>query len=318
MRRLDTLKIKKKSFSIEIEPPNLGRSIKDVFEMLDPLVALGVEYVDITYHPEQIVGHEQLNGEKVPIYQRKKPGTAGVAGAILGKYNNRIQPVPHVICTGFTKYETEEYVIELSYLGVENMLALRGDSAKGPNDESLPFIPVKGGHSHASELIQQIINLRKGAYVGAKEGGAIDFCIGAGCYPEMHPESFSLEQDILFLKKKVEAGAEYLTTQLFFDNEKFYAFIDEARKHGIDVPILPGLKPITQASHLASLPQIFSCTFPQGLQERISKAEDKEEAKKIGIDHCIQQSQDLLNNGFTHLHFYAARKAPIEEIIKAL
>ncbi len=318
MRRLDLLRTAQKSFSVEIEPPTLGRSIQDVFDLLDPLVKRGVGFVDITYHPEQIVGYEQVNGDSHPVYQRKKPGTAGIAGAILGKYANKVQPVPHAICTGFTKYETEEYLIELSYLGVQNVVALRGDPARGPNNEHIPFMQVKGGHAYASELIAQIRNLRKGGYVGAKDGDPVDFCIGAGCYPEKHPEASTFEQDLAHLQKKIDSGTDYLATQMFFDNEAFYRFIELAQKTGIHIPILPGIKPLTSSSHLKTLPGIFGCIIPEYLRGKILQAKDKEEVKKVGLEHCINQCRDLMSNGFSHLHFYAARKAPILEVIEAL
>jgi len=305
--------------SVEIEPPNLGRSVRDVFDVLDPLVNLGIQYIDITYHPEQIVAYVQENGERFAVSQRKKPGTSGVAGAILGRYGNRVQTVPHVICTGFTRHATEEYLVELAYLGIENLMALRGDSPKGPNGEHLEFTRTRGGHEHANELIRQIVDLRNGTYVGAKEGEPLDFCVGAACYPEGYSRNQSTEDDLRWIKEKVQAGADYLVTQMFFDIDVYKRFVEKTRKIGIEVPIVPGLKPISVHRHLQVLPEIFGCSIPKQLADQIERyRESKDDLKKVGVDWCVRQCQDLKEFGSPSLHFYAARGSPIEDVVRGL
>ncbi|MBI5398902.1 methylenetetrahydrofolate reductase [Candidatus Woesearchaeota archaeon] len=320
MKAIDALKQSNGGLiSVEIEPPMVGRSIKEVFDVLDPLVDCGVAYVDITYHPEQIIGHVKVNGDSFPVSMRKKPGTVGVAGAILGRYGSRgVVPVPHVICTGFTKYSTEEYLIELGFLGVENVMALRGDPAGGIESRQ-QFCPAPGGHAHANELVMQIADLKRGVYVGAKSGESIDFCVGAGCYPEGHAESRSPDEELRWLKMKVYAGVDYLTTQMFFDNEKYYRFVESAARAGITVPIVPGIKPLTSISHLRMLPGIFGCSIPRTLAQLVERHQkNPDDVKKTGIEWCIDQCRDLREHGVPSLHFYAARNAPIIEIIRAL
>lgn len=320
MKVIDALKQRTENLiSVEIEPPAVGCSIQEVFGILDPLIEGGIAYVDITYHPEEIVGHTEVNGTAFPVARRKKPGTVGVAGAILGRYGIKgIAPVPHVICTGFTKYMTEEYLIELGFLGIQNVMALRGDPVGGASMHH-DFFPAPGGHAHANELVTQIADLKKGFYVGAKSGEPIDFCVGAGCYPEGHAESKSLDDEITWLKAKVNAGVDYLTTQMFFDNEAYYHFVNRCERAGITLPIVPGLKPLTTANQIVVLPEIFSCSIPHALAARVHKyRESPEDIRSVGVEWCLEQCTDLRKNGAPSLHFYAARNTPIEEIIKAL
>ncbi len=308
-----------KLVSVEIEPPNLGRSVRDVFEVLDPLVDLGIQYVDITYHPEQVIGYLEENGEKFPVSQRRKPGTAGVAGAILGRYGGSVQTVPHVICTGFTKQSTEEYLVELAYLGIKNVMALRGDSQKGPDGEKLEFRRTPGGHEHSNQLIKQIVDLRRGVYVGASEGEPLDFCIGAACYPEGYSRYQPQEEDLMWTREKVVAGADYLVTQIFFDTDVYKRFVERARQVGIEVPIVPGLKPISTYRHLQILPEIFGCSIPRLLAEQVERyKENKDDLRKVGVDWCVRQCEDLKGFGAPSLHFYAARGSPIVEVVRNL
>ncbi|MBI4739495.1 methylenetetrahydrofolate reductase [Candidatus Woesearchaeota archaeon] len=320
MKAIDALKQSNgRLISVEIEPPMVGRSIKEVFDVLDPLVGCGIAYVDITYHPEQIIGDVKVNGDSFPVSMRKKPGTVGVAGAILGRYGSRgVVPVPHVICTGFTKYSTEEYLIELGFLGVENVMALRGDPPRGMESEQ-SFCPAPGGHAHANELVMQIADLKRGIYVGAESGESIDFCVGAGCYPEGHSESRSLAEEMDWLNVKVDAGADYLTTQMFFDNQAYYHFLNRCARARINVPIVPGLKPLTSTNQLRVVPEIFGCSIPDELARRVQKYRNKpDDVRRVGIEWCVEQCLDLRKNNAPSLHFYAARNAPIIEIIRAL
>ncbi len=270
MKVIDALCAERRAISVEIEPPSVGTGIAEIFDLLDPLVEMGIRYIDITYHVEQIVGYVEHNGTLFPVSQRKKPGTAGVAGAIRERYKARgIEPVPHVICTGFSQYATEEYLVELAFLGIENVLALRGDAPRGPDGGALPFVPAPAGHAYAQGLIQQITALKQGHYMGAHEGQAIDFCIGAACYPEGYDASRSAHDELQWLKAKVDAGAEYLVTQMFFDNDAYWRFVERAQHVGIEVPIVPGIKPLATFKHLTLLPAIFGCCHscsvaPQG------------------------------------------------------
>ncbi|GIX45881.1 MAG: methylenetetrahydrofolate reductase [Candidatus Tectimicrobiota bacterium] len=306
--------------SVEIEPPALGQSLADVFALLDPLVDMGIAYVDITYHAEQIVGYVEHHGMRFPVAQRKKPGTAGVAGAIRERYKFQgVEPVPHVICTGFTPYSTEEYLVELAFLGIRNVLALRGDAPKDPRGRPLPFTPAPGGYSHADALIRQIAALKQGRYVGAREGQPLDFCIGAACYPEGHHPGATLEEEVHWAKVKVEAGAEYLVTQMFFDNDVYWRFLERAHQAGLHVPIVPGLKPLTTYRHLEVLPALFGCTLPPELVRQVERfRHSPEDIRKVGIQWCVQQCQALRQGGAPSLHLYAARRAPIRDILKQL
>lgn len=320
MKVIEALRGERRAVSIEIEPPALGQGIADIFAQLDPLVELGIRYIDITYHVEQIVGYVEHNGTTFPISQRKKPGTAGVAGAIRERYKARgIEPVPHVICTGFTQYTTEEYLVELAFLGIENVVALRGDALKGPDGTSLPFAPVPGGHAQAQGLIQQITQLKQGHYVGAHEGQPIDFCVGAACYPEGYDPTRSVDEELPWLKAKVEAGADYLVTQMFFDNEAYWRFVERAQHAGIEVPIVPGIKPLSTTKHLTMLPAIFGCSIPAALRHRVERyTAHPEDVKKVGVQWCLEQCTALRAAGAPSLHFYAARRAPIRDILKQL
>lgn len=321
MKIIDLLKkSERKQISVEIEPPMIGKSISSVFETLDPLVKAGIRYVNITYHAEQIVDYIALNNERFPVSQRRKPGTVGVAGAIQSRYTSRgVEAVPHVICTSFTKYDIEEYLIDLGFLGIENVMALRGDPPNDPNGRKTSFMRTPGGCAHANELIQQIINLRKGSYVGAREGDPIDLCVGAACYPESHPESKSEDEDLRWVKTKVDAGADYLVTQMFFDNDVYWRFVEKARNVGIEIPIVPGIKPLASRRHLDVLPSTFHCTFPEELRRTVERESDNQaKVRKVGIEWCVRQCRELLKGGAPGIHLYAARRSPAEEVVKGI
>ena len=307
-----------KTISVEVEPPVLGIGRKAVFELLDPLVKLGISYVDITYHAQRIVNY-RTNGS--PVLGTLKPGTVGIAGAILERYRDAgVFPVPHVICTSFNQDDTQQYLADLHYLGVHNILALRGDPQKNENGKFLGFEPVEGGHAYAKDLIRQVANLRKGIYFGAT-GDTIDFCIGAACFPEGNSE-FSLEQEVEWLKGKIDAGANYFVTQMFFDPEAYARFVDTAAKAGInadEIRIVPGLKPITTAKQLEILPKYFNCSFPAYLAEGMEKNRGNQQAsREVGIEKCVELCERLRGYGAPSLHFYASRDAPVREVIQRL
>ncbi len=314
------LKKSGKQISVEIEPPTLGKSINGVFRVLDPLVEMGIRYVDITYHPEHVLAYVEHDNQRFPVSQRRKPGTVGVAGAIQARYAAKgTEAVPHVICTGFTKYDVEEYVIDLAFLGIVNTMALKGDTSKDMEGKRLPFKRTPGGHAYANELIEQIVNLRKGIYVGAGEGDPIDFCVGAACYPEGHPESRSSEEELRWLKAKVDAGADYLVTQMFFDNGVYKRFVERARNAGIDVPIVPGIKPLASRRHLEGLPSIFHCSIPEKLRKAVLEREGNEkEVRRVGVEWCAEQCLDLIDCGAPGIHLYATRSSPIVEVMKRI
>jgi len=315
----DILK-EKKVISVEIEPPSVDEGIEKVYDTLDPLVNLvkkgkGKNYINITNHTERI----QENEDGSLSFQIERPGTIGVAGAIKERYREEgTVPVPHIICTGFTKYGIEKILIDLNYLGIENVMALRGDPRK-LNGKFTEFKLKRGGHSHAKDLIKQTSDLKLGRYLEGIEGKPIDFCIGAACYPEGYYKSQTLDENIKWAKVKTDAGADYLVTQLFFDNNVYFNFLDNAKKAGIDVPIIPGIFPISMYNHLEKLPAVFGCSIPEKLARSIEKYIDKEdEIRKVGIDWCVNQCRDLLENGAPSLHFFANRGAPIKEVIEAI
>ena len=316
MSVVDIIKEKKgKAISVEIEPPSIDEGIEKVYETLDPLVKIGTDYINITNHTERI----QENKDGSLSFQIERPGTIGVAGAIKERYREEgTVPVPHIICTGLTKSDIERTLIDLNYLGIKNVMALRGDPPK-LNGKFKEFEPEKNGHSYARDLIKQIADLRKGIYTGTKRKTKIDFCIGAACYPEGCYESQPLDENIKWTKAKVDAGADYLVTQLFFNNEAYFKFVKAAKKAEINVPIIPGIFPISTYGHLEKLPAVFGCSIPEKFSKKIERYKDNEdEIKKIGIEWCVNQCKNLLKNGAPSINPFANREAPIEEVIKGI
>jgi len=322
MKVVDILKNgNSKQFSIEVEPPVLGGRIEDLYKFIDPLVRAGIKYVNITYHAEEIVSYVTQNNHQFPISRRKKPGTVGVAVGIKERYAKKIEPVPHVICTGFTRYDTEEYFVDLGYMQIENVMVLRGDGPKGSQGKRLPFQPTPGGHSHANQLIEQIVDIKNGKYVGAEKGHPLNFCIGAACYLEAHPESRykfksideAIEDELYWSKVKVEAGAEYLVTQMFFDNYFYKKFVERAKELGIEVPIVPGIKPLYVSKHVENLPSLFGCSIPDELKKKVIECgDDKKAVREVGIDWCAKQCEDLFDYGVPSIHFFATVGKPVE------
>lgn len=283
--------------SFEILPPLKGGSIQSIFDSLDPLMEFKPPFVDVTYHREEYDYKQRPGGyyEKTSI--RKRPGTVGICAAIMNRYG--VEAVPHLICGGFTVEETENALIDLSFLGINNVLALRGDARKLEGR----FIPEPGGHNFAIDMVRQIEKMNKGKYLES-EGQATDICIGVAGYPEKHFEAPNMKLDMQFLKEKVDAGADYIVTQMFFDNQKYFDFVDLCREYDINVPIIPGLKPLTRKSQILRLPSIFYVNFPEELVEAVIKAKDKEAVKQVGIEWCIQQSKELKARGVPCLHYY--------------
>ncbi len=292
-------------FSLEIIPPRKGDSIKNLFDQIDPLMEFKPPFIDVTYHREEYVYKERENGllEKRSI--KKRPGTVGICAAIQNHYE--IDAIPHIICGGFSREETENALIDLNFLGIDNVLALRGDNIKSEP----AFIPERDGNAYASELVEQVSAMNQGDYIDDELQDAIptDFCIGVAGYPEKHFEAPNMNFDLKWLKKKVDLGAEYIVTQMFFDNKVFFKFVDDCRALGINVPIIPGLKPVATKNHLTILPKIFKIDLPDELEQEIGKCKDNMAVRELGIEWGIQQSRELIEAGVPVLHFYSMGKS---------
>ncbi len=299
--------------SFEVLPPLKGGSMQAIFDTLDALMEFNPPFIDVTYHREEYIYKVRPSGyyEKAAI--RKRPGTVGICAAIMHRY--RVDAVPHLICGGFSKDETENALIDLNFLGIDNVLALRGDARRFEER----FTPHENGHTYALDLVRQIANMNQGRYLDPDiiNGEKTDFCIGIAGYPEKHFEAPNLETDLLYTKKKVEAGAHYIVTQMFFDNKKYFDYVDACRRMGIDVPIVPGLKPITKRYQLTSIPRKFFVNIPQELVEAIQKAPNDEAVRDVGIEWCAQQSRELKAAGVPCLHYYTMGDADtIREVAK--
>jgi methylenetetrahydrofolate reductase (NADPH) len=302
-------------FSFELLPPLKGQSIQSIFDTIDPLMEFNPPFIDVTYHREEHVYKKRDNGLLEKISYRKRPGTVGICSAIQARY--KVDAVPHIICGGFDKEETENTLIELNFLGIDNVLVLRGDAIKTDS----AFIPNPGGHANALQLLEQVVAMNAGKYVDEdlKDPIKTDFCMGVAGYPEKHFEAPNLKTDLDYLKKKVDMGAEFIVTQMFFDNVKYIDFVKRCREKGIMVPIIPGLKPITSSKQLINLPKIFHIDMPETLCEEIALAKDEKQVKEIGIEWLIQQSKDLIKAGAPVLHFYTMGTAePTYRIAKSI
>lgn len=285
--------------SFEVLPPLKGGSMQDIFDTLDPLMEFKPPFIDVTYHREEFVYNKRASGyyEKTSI--RKRPGTVGICASIMHRYG--VDSIPHLICGGFSKEETENALIDLNFLGIDNVLALRGDARKFDDK----FIPEPDGHKFAVDLVKQINEMNNGQYldISIEKGAKTDFCVGVAGYPEKHFESPNFAQDIAFLKEKIDAGAHYIVTQMFFDNEKYFAFEKACRESGITVPIVPGIKPITKKYQLNSIPRKFFVNFPESLVKEVLKADDHN-VLQIGMEWCIKQCKELKASGVPCIHFY--------------
>jgi methylenetetrahydrofolate reductase (NADPH) len=276
-----------------------GKSIQSIYEGIDPLMEFKPKFVNVTYHREEFIYKERENGLLEKIAIRKRPGTVGICAAIMNKYD--VDAIPHLICGGFSKEETENALIDLQFLGIDNVLALRGDSIKTESS----FRPHKEGHEFAVDLIHQISDMNKGNYMmDDVQLEPTNFCIGAAGYPEKHFEAMNLETDLLNVKRKVDAGASYIVTQMFFDNSKFFRFVDACRAAGITVPIIPGVKPVKTLNHISFLPKFFHIDYPVELSNELIKCKDNKAVEQVGIEWGIQQSKELKAHGVPCIHYY--------------
>ncbi|SDD11697.1 5,10-methylenetetrahydrofolate reductase (NAD(P)) [Algoriphagus faecimaris] len=292
-------------FSFEILPPLKGQSLKELLEGIEPLMEFKPPFVDVTYHREEFIYKKHPNGLLEKVSTKKRPGTVGICAAIMNRFH--VDAVPHLLCGGFTKEETENALIDLNFIGVDNVLALRGDAPKTEGR----FVAEKDGHHFASELVEQIIRMNNGKYLHEETETSFhtDFCVGVAGYPEKHFEAPSLKFDLNYLKEKVDKGAEYIVTQMFFDNKKFFEFERKVREAGINVPIIPGLKPITTLGQITMLPRTFFLDLPDALTDELLQCKTNAEVKEVGIAWAIQQSKELVNAGMPSIHFYTMSKA---------
>lgn len=302
-------------FTFELLPPPKGKNIQILYDAIDRLMEFSPAYINITYHQHEEVYKDNPDGtfEKRMVW--KRPGTVAISASIQHRYG--VDVVPHLICGGLTRQETENILIDLNFLGIENLLVLRGDPPKTQRN----FSAEKNGHSHAVELLRQVADMNKGKYLDEEiqNTTASNFCLGVAGYPEKHSEAPNMATDLKFLKEKVDAGAEYIVTQMFFDNSKYIDFVKRCREMGISVPIVPGLKPITTLNDIKLLPKIFSIDIPEALSKELDKCTTNKEAWKVGVDWCIAQSKGLIDFGVPSLHYYTIGIAEnIKEIAKAV
>lgn len=290
--------------SFEVLPPLKGKGIEALYRHLDPLMEFKPSFINVTYHRSEHVFKKRADGTFEKVIVRKRPGTESICAAIMNRYN--VDTVPHLICGGFGINETEDALINLHYLGIDNVLVLRGDAAK--NETS--FEPEPGGHRYAIDLLKQVINLNAGIYLEEelKDTSKTKFCIGVAGYPEKHFEAPNMDTDLLYLKSKVNAGADYIISQMFFDNAKFFAFVKKCRDIGITVPIIPGLKPLTTKKQLTVIPRTFYVDIPSELANEVLKCKNDEDVEKIGTEWLLQQSRELKKNGIPALHYYTVGK----------
>ncbi len=302
-------------FSIEVIPPVKGDSLKSLLDNIEPLMEFKPPFIDVTYHREEYIERTRPDGTIQKVITRKRPGTVGICSAIMHRFG--VDPVPHVLCGGFSRDETEDFLIDLHYLGIDNVLALRGDPAKPFKD----FKAKENGYAYASELVMQVADMNRGVYLHEEDTALSpsNFCIGAAAYPEKHFEALDHEIDFQYLKQKVDLGVDYLVTQMFFDNSKYFAFVEKCRTAGITVPIIPGLKPLSTKKQLQVLPRIFHLEIPTEFVREVEACADDKQARQLGIEWCIGQCRELLAAGVPVLHFYTMGKADnIQKIANAV
>jgi methylenetetrahydrofolate reductase (NADPH) len=293
--------------SLEILPPTKGKSIESIYNHLDPLMEFKPAFINVTYHRAEQVYKKRADGNFERVEIRKRPGTVGICAALMNKY--KVEAIPHLICGGFSKEETENALIDLHFLGVKNVLALRGDAAA--NEKF--FTPHPNGHRYAEDLVKQVISLNHGKYLeeDIMDGVKTDFCIGVAGYPEKHFEAPNLDTDIYYLKRKIELGADYVTSQMFFNNKHFYNYLDRCKEHGVTVPIMPGLKPLTSKRQLTMIPSIFNVEVPVELCNEMLKAKTEADCDQVGTEWLLEQCRDLLKNKVPVLHFYTLGKPKV-------
>jgi methylenetetrahydrofolate reductase (NADPH) len=301
--------------SFEILPPLKGKGIQSLYQHLDPLMEFKPSFINVTYHRSEHVFKKKTDGTFEKVVVRKRPGTESICAAIMNKYN--VDTVPHLICGGFSVNETEDALINLNYLGIDNVLVLRGDAAK--NESSFEAEP--GGHQYAIDLLNQVKNLNAGVYLEGDLKNSIQtkFCIGVAGYPEKHFESPNMDSDLKHLKSKVDAGADYIVTQMFFDNSKYFSFVNACREIGITVPIIPGLKPVYTRKQITMLPKTFHIDLPSDLANEMSKCNTDIEVEKVGTEWLLQQSKELKKAGVPVLHYYTlGRPNIVADVVKEL
>ena len=286
--------------SFEILPPLKGKTINSIYDHLDPLMEFKPAFINVTYHRSEQVFKKKADGTFDKVEVRKRPGTVGICAAIMNHY--KVDAVPHLICGGFSKQETESALIDLAFLGIDNVLIIRGDAAK---NETL-FEPEPNGHRYAIDLLKQVADLNNGIYLeeDIRDGSKTQFCIGVAGYPEKHFEAPNLQTDLKYLKAKVDAGADYVTTQMFFDNKKYFDFVKACKETGIDIPIIPGLKPITSKKQLSVLPRTFHVDIPTDLSNEILKCKTDVDVEVVGAEWLLMQSKELKKFGVPVLHYY--------------
>jgi len=298
-------------FSIEVLPPLKGKGIESLFKGIDPLMEFKPAFIDVTYHREEFLLRKRLDGGFDKVFTRKRPGTVAICAALMNKY--KVDTVPHLICGGFSKEETENALIDLNFLGIDNILALRGDPVKNESN----FIPEPDGNKNSIELLEQIIKMNNGVYLDRDIENPVtsNFCVGVSGYPEKHFEAPNMASDLRWLENKVKAGADYIVTQLFFNNKKFIEFTETCKKMNINIPIIPGLKPLTTKKQLTVLPKIFHIDIPEDLVNAVEDCKDDKAVKQVGIEWCIQQSKELKAAGVPVLHYYTMG---LSEITKSI
>ncbi|NER18815.1 methylenetetrahydrofolate reductase [NAD(P)H] [Spongiivirga citrea] len=291
-------------FSFELIPPQKGRSIQELYDNIDPLMEFKPPFIDVTTSREEYI-YIDRDGLLDKKLTRMRPGSVGICASITHKYD--VDTIPHVLCGGFTKEETEYLLVDCHYLGIENVMALRGDAMK----EEKYFKPTNGGHCYASDLVEQIVNMNNGQFLHevVETDNKSDFCIGVAGYPEKHMEAPSMDADIRRLKQKVDAGADYVVTQMFFDNKRYFNFVENARKAGVTVPIIPGIKPLAVKRHLQLLPQVFKLDMPDALVKEVEKCKTNTDARQVGVEFAIEQSKELMAAGVPVLHYYSMGKS---------
>ncbi|MDR0982202.1 MAG: methylenetetrahydrofolate reductase [NAD(P)H] [Culturomica sp.] len=314
MKVIDIIKSSDKPFaSFELVPPLKGSDVNKLYNSIEPLLEFAPPFINITYHRDEIEYRPNADGSFEKSVITKRPGSVAIVAAIMKRFN--IEVVPHLICGGNSKYKLENDLLDLNFLDVDNVVALRGDAVAGQK----VFVPEPDGYTYASQLVAQINNMNKGIYLDdtLKDATPTNFCIGVAGYPEKHYEAPNSSTDIRNLRQKVDAGADYVITQMFFDNQKFYDFVTECRNAGIDVPIIPGLKPISTFKHIDMLPRTFHIDLPEELMYEIRKCKDNSEVYQVGIEWCTMQSKDLIKNGAPAIHYYTMGKADnITKILK--
>ncbi|MEI6576616.1 MAG: methylenetetrahydrofolate reductase [NAD(P)H] [Bacteroidota bacterium] len=302
-------------FSFEILPPLKGEHINSIYSIIDPLVKFNPAFIEVTYHREEIVDKKRPDGLLERRVVRKRPGTVGISAAIKYKYG--VDVIPHIICGGFTREETENGLIDLNFLGIDNLLVIRGDNLK--NEKS--FRAEKDGHAYAVDLVKQIMEMNAGIYIdeSLENHTPTNFSVGVAGYPEKHFEAPNMITDLMFLKQKIEAGAEYIVTQMFFDNSKYFEFVRLCREEGITVPIIPGIKPISTKGQLTTLPSTFHIDIPDDLVKAVMHCKDNQAVRQVGVEWAIQQSRELKEKEVPVIHYFTMSKADnIRSIVEAI